>query len=105
MPRERFRIHGEAAKELNDAISWHAERDEELADRFIEAVNLAIDKILASPERFAEHLYRTRYVRVIGFRYLVVYRDVNELVHVVAISHTSRRPGYWKSRLRDIEEP
>ncbi|HQU41728.1 MAG: hypothetical protein B7Z73_01710 [Planctomycetia bacterium 21-64-5] len=104
MPRERFRIHDEAAKEIADAICWHVERDEELADRFIGAVNDAIDKILASPERFAKYLSRTRYVAVDGFNYIVVYRDVKELVHVVAVAHTSRRPGYWKRRLRDIEE-
>lgn len=104
MPREKFRMHHEATKELAEAVSWHADRGEELADRFIGAVNDAIDKVLASPGRFANYFHRTRYVRIDGFTYLIVYRDVDEVVHVVAVAHTSRRPGYWRKRLRDIEE-
>jgi toxin ParE1/3/4 len=105
MMRDRFRIHAEAAKEITDAISWHAQqRDEKLADRFTDAVNEAFDKILTSPERFAKYLLGTRYVRVTDFNYVVVYRDIGNLVHVIAVAHTSRRPGYWKDRLGDREE-
>lgn len=98
MPRERFR-------EITNAISWFTQRDEELAKRFIGAVNKAIESILSTPERFGKYLFRTRCARVIGFDYVVVYRDVGHLIHVIAVAQTSRRPGYWKDRLRDIEEP
>lgn len=30
MPRERFRIHDQAAAEVREAITWFAERDEKL---------------------------------------------------------------------------
>lgn len=103
--RDRFRVHAEATKEITDAISWHIQqRDERLADRFIGAMNEAVDKILSSPERFAKYLFGTRQVRVTGFKYVVVYRDIGNLVHVIAVAHTSRRPGYWKDRLSDREE-
>lgn len=104
MPRERFRNHAQAAEEITNAISWFAQRDESSARRFIGAVNKAIESLLSTPERFGKYLFRTSCVRVFGFDYVVVYRDIDYLIHVIAVAHTSRRPGYWKDRLRDIEE-
>jgi hypothetical protein len=33
-----------------------------------------------------------------GFPYKVAYRIRDHDIHIVAIAHTSRRPGYWKNR-------
>jgi len=32
------------------------------------------------------------------FPYFVVYREHVDHVEVIALAHTSRRPGYWRSR-------
>jgi plasmid stabilization system protein ParE len=32
------------------------------------------------------------------FPFVVVYRDLPDHVEVMAFAHTSRRPGYWRSR-------
>jgi hypothetical protein len=35
-----------------------------------------------------------------GFPFIVVYRTVPAGIQVIAIAHTSRRPGYWRKRLK-----
>lgn len=104
MPRERFRVHEQAAAEVREAITWFAERDELLAKRFIAAVSKTFDDVLSAPGRFGNYLFRTRYARLAGFDYVVVYREVEHLIHIIAVAHTSRLPGYWKGRLRDIDD-
>jgi hypothetical protein len=32
------------------------------------------------------------------FPYKIVYRERADDLYIVAIAHTSRRPGYWKDR-------
>jgi hypothetical protein len=41
----------------------------------------------------------TRSVFVLGFRYAIVYVLEDGWATVIAIAHTSRRPGYWRDRL------
>jgi plasmid stabilization system protein ParE len=37
---------------------------------------------------------------VIGrYPYVIFYEDEPERVHILAVAHTSRRPGYWKTRI------
>jgi hypothetical protein len=33
------------------------------------------------------------------FPFSVVYLDDPELIAIIAVAHTKRRPGYWKGRL------
>ena len=33
------------------------------------------------------------------YPYLVLYHELDDEVEVIAIAHTSRRPGYWEDRL------
>ena len=40
----------------------------------------------------------TRHFRVQGFPYKIAYRLREHNIHVVALAHTSRRPGYWMDR-------
>jgi hypothetical protein len=32
------------------------------------------------------------------YPYAVIYRELDDLIWVVAVAHGKRRPGYWKSR-------
>jgi plasmid stabilization system protein ParE len=42
---------------------------------------------------------RFRSLLVQGFPYIVVYQDRPEECLIVAVAHTSRRPGYWRKRI------
>jgi plasmid stabilization system protein ParE len=38
------------------------------------------------------------------FPYAVIYVERDEDVFIVAVAHTSQRPGYWKNRLADVKQ-
>ncbi|MCC7475149.1 MAG: type II toxin-antitoxin system RelE/ParE family toxin [Pirellulales bacterium] len=95
----RIEFHRLAEKEFEDAYHWYAARSPESAVRFTNAVNDAILRITSGPELLSVYSGHYRWVRVIGFPYLLVFRarSITEMV-VVAVAHTSRRPGYWQRR-------
>jgi hypothetical protein len=33
------------------------------------------------------------------FPYLILYLDYPDRIRILALAHTSRRPGYWKTRI------
>lgn len=70
-----------------------------LRDRFVAAVDAAVRRILADPTSHAAVLSRFQRVRVNGFPCALFFCLLSDnSVGLVAVSHTSRRPGYWRHR-------
>ena len=95
-----FLFSDPASEELAEAVRWYEERRLGWGGRLFDAVAHAIDQIREYPEigsRRAGQL-PSREFRVSGFPYKVAYRIRDEDIYVVAIAHTSRRPGYWMDR-------
>ena len=88
-----------AWREMHRAFAWYRERDEAVALRFLDAFWQAIDEVAEAPERWPTTGTRHRY-RMLKkpFPYFIAYRRDWEQIRVVALSHTKRRPGYWKRR-------
>jgi plasmid stabilization system protein ParE len=62
---------------------------------------MVIDRIARNAEGFSPGPSGTRWARVQPFNYLLHFRIVDEnRVRVLAVSHGSRRPGYWVHRIR-----
>lgn len=70
------------------------------AARFLDEVEAVFDRIAAGPARFPRWVDDARYQRAVlsRFPYVVMFvSDPSKLtVTVVAVVHTSRKPGYWK---------
>lgn len=99
-----FDFHPEARSEFISDVDWYDARDYGVGERFEEAVRAAIGTALDSPESWPSWLgwNRQPIVRsksVNGFPYRVVYFIADEHLTVVAVAHSSRRPGYWRGRL------
>ena len=58
----------------------------------------AIEAIGSSPETWPVYREGTRRYLFRRFPFFVVYRVEGEEIHVIAIAHAHRRPGYWKDR-------
>ena len=89
-----------ASEELAETVSWLEARRPRWGGKFFDAVVHTATLIQTHPEigEFRLSRYPSRQLRVLGFPYYVAYRIREHDIYVVAIAHTSRRPGYWKDR-------
>lgn len=91
-------FHPEARAETDGSVEFYEARIEGLGLRFLAAVEETTERISASPDAGAplQGEYRKRIVP--GFPYSIIYRVWEDYVHVVAVAHHHRRPGYWRER-------
>lgn len=91
--------------ELDDAMAYYENESPglglELLDAIEETVAFAAE-VPAGGERRGHLLdaYETRRFMVKRFPYLVYVAQIGDHREVVAIAHASRRPGYWRDRLK-----
>lgn len=92
-------LHCEADVELTAAAKRYACERPELARDFLRAFRVAKEAIEKQPDRFSFIEKPVRRVRIAAFPYGLVYEELEDVVHVFAVMHDSREPGYWKNRL------
>ncbi|WP_349827291.1 type II toxin-antitoxin system RelE/ParE family toxin [Brevibacterium litoralis] len=97
-------FHPKARAEFQNAVDWYEDRDDVVGTRFEQSVRSALHDVTTSPGSWPawpgiEGVVTARSRRTAGFPYRVVYTVHDEQVIVLAVAHTSRRPGYWLSRL------
>jgi hypothetical protein len=101
----RVRIHEAAAEEAAEAAAWYENERPGLGTDFQRAVEAALDLLEeeivplvsvggAAGTRGIKRLLLRR------FPYAVIVRESAAEIVIVAFAHTSRRPGYWRSRLK-----
>ena len=105
MDHQAIELHPEAIAEARDAREWYAERSSVAADAFMGELDVAIDRICESPDRWASYLHGTRRYLMKRFPYLVVYRELEDKLQVIAVAHARRKPGYWRRRLKAPRRP
>lgn len=94
-----YGFHPDALAEYEAAALYYAERDPEIGQRFVAAVDQAIDQILDSPTRWQVLDEDVRRCLTGVFPYGVLYTIEVDFVLIVAVMHCSREPGYWKGRV------
>ena len=100
MPIKKVEFHNKASAEYDAAFDWYLERSPDAALDFDAEVDRALANIIAAPQRWAAGPHSTRRYLLRRFPYILVYRERDNEIQVVAVAHTSRKPGYWKKRLR-----
>ena len=63
-------------------------------------VDRALADIASAPHRWAAAPLSTRRYLLRGFPCILIYREWEGHIQIVAVAHTSRKPGYWKKRLK-----
>ncbi len=84
--------------EVTEAYLWYLQRSERAANRFLDAMDIAVEQIRERPESFPTYLVDTQVCQLRKFPYLVVFRNYVDRIYVVAVAHGHRRPGYWAGR-------
>lgn len=90
-----------------DEIEYYVRRYESespgLGDRLWQDIQIAAAMISEHPA-IGESIRRTRgLVRRVPLRhfpFFLIYRKRDEQLQIVALAHTSRKPNYWRTRLK-----
>lgn len=98
-----FDFHPEAQAEFAADVDWYDARDLGVGTRFAEAARAAIDAAVDDPEAWAtwpgwDRQPVVRSKGVTGLPFKVIYFVEHDMLTVVAVAHTKRRPGYWRDR-------
>jgi hypothetical protein len=100
----RLAILSSAEREAFEAAIWLEQRQPGLGDSFLGELARCFDRIATRPESHSRYEpYRgtdsIRRCKVRPFSYLVIYRQREEELLVIAICHGRRMPLYWLQRL------
>ena len=90
-----------ALDELSEAIAWYGERDEKVANKLRDVVRAKLREVAQSPNHWPLKPDRTRQIFLGSFPYLLIVRETQGELELVAFAHASRKPGYWRNRLRE----
>jgi plasmid stabilization system protein ParE len=92
-------IHPLAEAELVDAASYHTkEANAALGEAFVAEFAHSIELIRAHPQLGALWRGTFRRLPLRRFPYSIIYHELPTALHVIALAHQSRRPGYWHGR-------
>jgi toxin ParE1/3/4 len=91
-------IHDEAGQEATVAQAWYEAQRPGLGLRFASALDAALDRIEAYPNKWTPDRKGYRRYIVDEFPYVVVYKLIDDDVRVIAFAHQKRRPRYWSKR-------
>lgn len=100
------RFHRAARREFTEAVSFYETRVAGLGAAFAAEVQHAEGEIARAPARYARWagtgpgLDIRRYV-LRDFPYALPYAVIDQVIIILAVAHTRRRPGYWLRRLDD----
>lgn len=93
-----IRFHHEALAELVGAMAWYGDRTERAKEALLDEFESAVSRMREAPMRLPTNQYGTRRTRLRRFPRALVCRVGVEEIHVVAVAHLHRRPGYWRER-------
>ena len=87
----------EAEEEIFEAVRFYHENAGSLAAEFYEEFKRCREEIERFPEfwKLVGGGYRRKLME--RFPYAVIYRIADDVILIVALAHTSRRPDYWRT--------
>lgn len=97
-----YEFHPEAEDEFLAELDRLHAMDPYVAADFNAEVYASVRLLLEYPEA-GPALGRSRVLRrkvLRRFRFTLIYGVEPELIRLIAVAHESRRPGYWRSRLK-----
>lgn len=94
-------FHPLARDELEHAVDYYEEEREGLGMEFLEEVYSCIQRIVKFPAAWSPispDTPNTRRCLTNRFPYGILYRERNDAILILAISHLHQKPGYWQQR-------
>lgn len=97
----RARFVAAARHEFLAEVDYYKKESAGLGARFAAAVEEATVRAIAFPLAGSPCAKGTRRVLLQDFPFALVYRPTADGIIVFALTHQSRLPGYWESRVQD----
>jgi plasmid stabilization system protein ParE len=94
-----LKYHPAARWEIKAAHAWYVRQSLQAADRFLEELLPALDRVQEQPRLYPPHLYGTQHVVLDRYPFSIIYRELLHEIQIVAVAHAKRRPGYWTGRI------
>ena len=91
-----------AQTELDEAATYYEGQSFGLGFDFLDEIGKAIQRMIDFPEAWERVAKNVRLCQVTRFPYGIVYFVKDAMIQIVAVMHLHRRPGYWKSRLKEM---
>lgn len=96
---QEVRFDPRAEEEFLQAAQYYEEKEPGLGLRFVLAVKEAV-RIAGSRARIHREVgVGCRKCFVSRFPYVLIFRERDELLQIIAVMHTRRQAGYWKERV------
>jgi len=93
------RFHAEAETEMLAAAAYYEAQREHLGERFLAAVQDALNRIQISPSLYEVVELDVRCCLTKIFPFGVLFRNRPDEIVVLAVMHLHRDPDYWKGRV------
>lgn len=93
-----IRFTPEADTELAEAREWYAHQREDLDLEFMQSIDDALSRIVASPHQHPNVYRSLRRCVVRRFPFAIFYKAASDEVEVIAVFHSRRDPERWRSR-------
>ena len=94
-----YALHPEAAAEHRKQVAYYEQQQKGLGNHYHAAFLDAVKDACNSPKRYkVVHPPDIRRIGFNVFRFDLIYRDVGGTIHVLAVAHHRREPGYWIDR-------
>ena len=93
-----LRFHRQFVSDLRYATEWYDSVSAELDNRFRLQVDARFDNIATSPDSFAIAFDDIRFARIHRFPYIIIFKRLNNYIHVLGLFHGTSDPAKWQRR-------
>ena len=95
-----YSFHPGAEAEHFEAIAFFESRQLGLGAAYLTELEDLMANVIQAPHRYRiERKPNIRRVSLRRFPFKIIFRDVEGVVQILAVSHKRRRPDYWLDRL------
>jgi toxin ParE1/3/4 len=96
---KRIIIHEEAELEFWHAVAYYETKYIGLGLDLAQEITRVFADIQEAPQRWPIKIHGARRRLLQRFPYAVYYLELEDVIWIVALAHTRRKPYYWRDRL------
>jgi toxin ParE1/3/4 len=92
-------FHPDIQHEIKENYQWYEFKSQGLGEDFIAELESAFRIIMEIPDTWPVISKNFRRYQLNRFPFGVIYQVKKNEIHIVAVMHLSREPGYWLKRI------